>query len=105
MTTLLDYVTKAQDAQYSALSKGSDIFFQTADRASALMDKAPKTPDVLTKAAKPLFSAMGTPGDLMEYAKSSTERLTSAVASFQGRLVDVVNDSAVEKFAARAAQA
>ncbi len=105
MSMLLDYASKAQDAQFSVLSKGSDFFFKTAEQATAAMEKAPKTPDALAKAVKPLVTAVGTPSDLMNYAKSSTERLSAAVGSFQDRLAGVVQESPVEKFAERSVQA
>lgn len=99
--TLLSYADKAQDAQYAALSKGSDYFFAAAGKATAALQKAPHAPDAIARAARPLVKAVGTPTDVMTYAKASTTRLSAALARFQDRLIAMIDQSPLQAFARR----
>lgn len=99
--TLIDYATRAQNAQYRVLAKSSDYLVRATEKMAKALEFVPRPPEAAAKTARPLFAAVGTPAELIAFGRTSTSRLAEAVTSFQDRMVDVVKASAIERFASR----
>lgn len=98
---LIDYATRAQDLQFRALAKGSDYLLLATEKVAKALDLVPRPPEAAAKTARPLFAAVGTPAELIAFGRTSTMRLAEAVTGFQGRMAEVVEASALERFASR----
>ncbi|HYO86296.1 MAG TPA: hypothetical protein VES01_07595 [Dermatophilaceae bacterium] len=102
MALVLDYAMKTHDAQMSYASKGNDYIVMAVEQASSMIDMAPKAPEFVIKALKPVVDVFGTPADVMSFAMKATSDWTTSITDLQSQLAEVVESSRVERLADRA---
>ena len=90
MSYVIDLVSKVHERQLEAAEKGQESVLGLLDRASQVLDRAPKAPEGLQHGIKPIVSALGRPADYVRFAASSSKDWAKRNESFQDALVDLL---------------